>query len=191
MDFVTNVGVFIYPLMACSLLAVFITVERLISLRASKVIEQQMVDSFIQGETNKVEGDLGSVIGRIVRFHREQKPSAETLIAFARMEVSQMERGLFLLEAVIGAAPLLGLLGTVTGLTQVFGKFFAESGLANPSAFTSGIALALNTTIIGLAIAIPSLVAHAYISRRIEWLSVQIGIGVECLSKSNSNKTVD
>lgn len=191
MDLFANVGVFIYPLMACSLLAVFVTVERLISLRSAKVIEPHIVDSFISGEPDKVEGDTKSIMGRIVRFHRQQKPDAEALIAFARMEVSQLERGLFLLEAVIGAAPLLGLLGTVTGLTQVFGNFFAESGLTNPDVFTSGIAMALNTTIIGLAIAIPSLVAHAYITRRIEWLSVRIGIGVECLSKSERDKIVD
>jgi biopolymer transport protein ExbB len=191
MDLVTNVGVFIYPLMVCSLLAAFITTERLISLRNSKVIEQDTVNLFIQGETNKIKGDRGSVMGRIICFQREQKPGSEALIAFARMEISRLERGLFLLEAVIGAAPLLGLLGTVTGLTQVFGNFFAESGLTDPDAFTSGIAMALNTTIIGLAIAIPSLVAHAYILRRIEWLSVRIGIGVECLSESKSVLPVD
>ena len=190
MNLLTNVGVFIYPLIVCSLLAVFITVERLISLRASNVIEQDMVDSFIRGEPDDVEYDMGSIMGRIVQFYRQQKPSAEALVAFARMEVSHLERGLFLLEAVIGAAPLLGLLGTVTGLTQVFGKFFAENGLTNPDAFTSGIAMALNTTIIGLAIAIPSLVAHAYITRRVEWLSVRIGIGVECLSKFNPSERV-
>lgn len=191
MNLITNAGIFIYPLTFCSLLAVFITTERLISLRAARVIGQDMVDLFIQGNLDKIESNKDSIIGRIVNFYRKQKPSSEALIAFARMEVTQMERGLFLLEAVIGAAPLLGLLGTVTGLTQVFGNFFAESGLTNPDAFTSGIAMALNTTIIGLAVAIPSLVAYAYITRRIEWLSVRIGIGVECLSKSISIKTTD
>lgn len=191
MNLITNVGIFIYPLTFCSLLAVFITTERLISLRAAKVIRQDMVDLFIRGNLDKIESETSSLMGRIVSFYRKQKPGSEALIAFARMEVSQMERGLFLLEAVIGAAPLLGLLGTVTGLTQVFGNFFAESGLTNPDAFTSGIAMALNTTIIGLAVAIPSLVAHAYITRRIEWLSVRIAIGVECLSKSVSDKITD
>lgn len=191
MNLITNVGVFIYPLMACSLLAVFITVERLISLRAVKVMQDDMVDAFVHGEPERVESDMKSTMGRIVCYYREQQPSPEALVAFARMETNQLERGLFLLEAVIGAAPLLGLLGTVTGLTQVFGKFFAESGLTNPDAFTSGIAMALNTTIIGLAIAIPSLVAHAYIMRRIEWLSVRVGIGVEFLSRPAAGTVPD
>ena len=147
-----------------------------------------VVNTLVQGDLKTIQGDSSSTMGRIIKFCHEQKPNSEALVAFARMEVTQMERGLSLLEAVIGAAPLLGLLGTVTGLTQVFGNFFAESGLTNPDAFTSGIAMALNTTIIGLAVAIPSLVAHAYIVRRIECLSVRIGIGVECLSKSAPDK---
>jgi biopolymer transport protein ExbB len=107
----------------------------------------------------------------------------EALKAFARLEVSRMERGLFLLEVVIGAAPLIGLLGTVTGLTQVFSGFSIESGLAEPVVFVQGIALALNTTILGLIIAIPSLLAHAYLLRRVESLAARISVGVECLSK--------
>ena len=116
-------------------------------------------------------------------FFRERQPDMEALKAFARLEVSRMERGLFLLEVVIGAAPLIGLLGTVTGLTQVFSGFSIESGLAEPAVFVRGIALALNTTILGLIIAIPSLLAHAYLMRRVESLAARISVGVECLSK--------
>jgi biopolymer transport protein ExbB len=183
MDLLNNAGIFLYPLALCSLVAVFITVERLIALRNSSVIPQRMVDAFVDGNLDQIESDLDSVTGRIISFYRERHPDPEALNAFARLEVSRMERGIFLLEVVIGAAPLLGLLGTVTGLTQVFGNFFAESGLADPSAFISGIALALNTTILGLAIAIPSLAAHAYLLRRVESLAARISMGVECLTE--------
>jgi biopolymer transport protein ExbB len=94
-----------------------------------------------------------------------------------------MERGVFLLEFVIGAAPLLGLLGTVIGLTQVFGGFSADTGLPDTAVFIKGIALALNTTIVGLAIAIPALAAHAYLLRRVEALAAQLSVGLECLSE--------
>ena len=174
MDLLTNSGIFLYPLALCSFTAVFITVERLIALRSSSVIPQQM---------DKVESNLGSVTGRIISFYRDRHPDPEALNAFARLEVSRMERGLFLLEVVIGAAPLLGLLGTVTGLTEVFGNFFADSGLVDPSAFIGGIALALNTTILGLAIAIPTLAAHAYLLRRVELLAARISVGVQCLTE--------
>ncbi|WP_269526147.1 MotA/TolQ/ExbB proton channel family protein [Coraliomargarita parva] len=183
MDLLSNAGIFIYPLAACSFLAVFITIERLIALRNSRVIPKHLVDAFVLGDLKQVEADLDSVSGRIVSFYRERKPDPDALNAFARLEVSRMERGIFLLEVVIGAAPLLGLLGTVTGLTQVFGGFSADTGLPDPAAFIKGIALALNTTILGLAIAIPSLAAHAYLLRRVESLAARISVGVECMTE--------
>lgn len=183
MDLLTNAGIFIYPLAVCSFVAVFITVERLLALRNSKVIPRHMVDAFVEGDFAQVEADLKSVTGRIVTFYRERSPDPDALNAFARLEVSRMERGMFLLEVVIGAAPLLGLLGTVTGLTQVFGGFSADTGLPDTGAFIQGIALALNTTILGLAIAIPALAAHAYLLRRVESLAARISVGVECLTE--------
>lgn len=184
MDILSTTGIFLYPLAACSFVAVFIVVERLIALRNSKIIPRVAVDAFIAGREETIASEHKSVVGRIVGFYRERSPDPEALKAFARLEVSRMERGLFLLEVVIGAAPLLGLLGTVTGLTQVFGGFSAETGLPEPEAFIKGIALALNTTIIGLAIAIPALAAHSYLLRRVESLAARISVGVECLVKS-------
>jgi biopolymer transport protein ExbB len=181
MDLLNNAGIFLYPLAVCSFIAVFITIERLLALRNSKVIPRNMVDAFVSGDIEKVESSMQSVTGRIVTFYRERSPDPEALNAYARLEVSRMERGMFLLEVVIGAAPLLGLLGTVTGLTQVFGGFSADTGLPDPAAFITGIALALNTTILGLAIAIPALAAHAYLLRRVESLAARISVGVECL----------
>ncbi len=183
MDLLNNAGIFVYPLALCSFVAVFITIERLIALRNSRIIPAHMVDAFVEGDLAQVEADVSSVTGRIVTFYRERRPDPDALNAFARLEVSRMERGVFLLEVVIGAAPLLGLLGTVTGLTQVFGGFSAETGLPDPAAFIKGIALALNTTILGLAIAIPALAAHAYLLRRVESLAARISVGVECLTE--------
>ncbi|MEM8866979.1 MAG: MotA/TolQ/ExbB proton channel family protein [Verrucomicrobiota bacterium] len=181
MDILNNAGIFLYPLAVCSFVAVFITIERLIALRPSTVIPAAIVQAFERGNLGELEVNNGSVIGRIVRFYRERSPDPDSLKAFAQLEVSRMERGIFLLEVVVGAAPLLGLLGTVTGLTQVFGGFSADTGLPEPGAFIQGIALALNTTIIGLAIAIPSLAAHAYLIRRVDALAAKIQVGVEYL----------
>ncbi|MGJ8640200.1 MAG: MotA/TolQ/ExbB proton channel family protein [Opitutaceae bacterium] len=186
MDLLTSAGIFLYPLAVCSFIAVFITFERLIALRDSRIIPKYMVDAFIEGQIGRVESSMQSVTGRIVTFYRERSPDPEALKAFARLEVSRMERGLFLLEVVIGAAPLLGLLGTVTGLTQVFAGFSAETGLPDPAVFITGIALALNTTILGLAVAIPSLAAHAFLIRRVESLAARISVGVECLTELSS-----
>jgi biopolymer transport protein ExbB len=183
MDLIESAGLFIYPLLLCSFVALMITLERCIALRPSRVIPRAMLEAFIRGDVSELESCHRSVFGRIMYFFRERQPDMEALKAFARLEVSRMERGLFLLEVVIGAAPLIGLLGTVTGLTQVFSGFSIESGLAEPAVFVRGIALALNTTILGLIIAIPSLLAHAYLLRRVESLAARISVGVECLSK--------
>jgi biopolymer transport protein ExbB len=186
MDLLNNAGVFLYPLALCSFVAVAIMIERLLALRNSRVMPNHMVEAFLTHKLENLQGDPRSVAGRIVLFQKEHKPDAEALNAFARLEVSRMERGIFLLEVVVGVAPLLGLLGTVTGLTQVFSGFSAETGLPEPAAFIRGIALALNTTILGLAIAIPALVAHAYLLRRVESLAARISVGVQALMDGES-----
>ena len=88
------------------------------------------------------------------------------------MEISVLERGLFLLEVIVSGAPLVGLLGTVTGLVQVFSVM--PSSFTDEGIFSQGIALALLTTIAGLAIAIPSLVAHSYFVRLVEKRAVSL-----------------
>lgn len=181
MDIFTHAGIFVYPLALCSFVAVFITIERLIALRPSRVASASIVEAFASGRLDEIQADANSVAGRIVHFQRVRKPDADSLKAYARLEISRMQRGIFLLEVVVGAAPLLGLLGTVTGLTKVFGGFSADTGLPDPGTFITGIALALNTTILGLAVAIPALIAYAYLQRRIDLLSARIGLGVQSL----------
>jgi len=190
MDFLLNAGPFIYPLAGCSVIALFVFIERLIALRSARVVPRGMLRSFVENDGRALpEGD-SSVMGRIVAFQRQRAPDAETLKAYARFEVNKMERGVFLLEIVVSAAPLIGLLGTVTGLVQVFGNFSAETGLPDPGEFAQGIGLALTTTILGLAIAIPALVAHAYLLRRVEALAARVGLGVEALIEPDG-KTAD
>ncbi|MBL6919839.1 MAG: MotA/TolQ/ExbB proton channel family protein [Puniceicoccaceae bacterium] len=184
MDIFTHAGIFIYPLALCSVIAVFITFERLIALRPSRVMPAAMVDAFVAGRFDGVPADSASVVGRIVGFYQSRPSDSDSLKAYARFEVSRMERGMFLLEVVIGAAPLVGLLGTVTGLTQVFSGFSADTGLPDPATFIMGIALALNTTILGLTIAIPALAVHAYLLRRVESMAACIGLGVQALVQS-------
>ena len=181
MDILTNAGIFIYPLALCSFVAVFVTIERAIALRPSRILPHSIKEAFSLGSVEKNYVDSGSVAGRILAFNRSRQDRSYALVAYAQFEISRMERGIFLLEVVVGAAPLLGLLGTVTGLTQVFSGFSAQTGLPDPGTFITGIALALNTTILGLAIAIPTLAAHAYLTRRIESQAACLGIGVQAI----------
>ncbi len=174
-------GIFAYPLGLCSVLAIFILVERALALRQSRVIPKAMVDAFISGNLADLEADTRTVGGRILDFYRNARPDPEGLKAFAQLEVNRMERGMFILDIVVGAAPLIGLLGTVTGLVQSFSNFSAETGMPDPGAFIQGVALALTTTILGLTVAIPALVGNAYLSRRVESLAASLNVGVERL----------
>jgi len=181
-DLIEATGVFFWPLLGCLLLAVFVTLERLYALRTAHILPRKIVDGFVSGEIDQMDADDTSAGGRIIRFYRQNKPDPEALKAFAGLEITRLERGMFLLDIVVSAAPLLGLLGTVTGLIKVFSNLNAETGLPDPASFVSGIALALHTTMLGLAIAIPALAASSFLNRRIETMAARIEVGVERLS---------
>ena len=82
-------------------------------------------------------------------------------------------------NVIYAAAPLIGLTGTVVGLLKVFSQISPDTGLPDPVAFTQGVALALSATVIGLCIAIPSLVGSGYLQRKIENYSAQLDVLLE------------
>ncbi|MEM9226346.1 MAG: MotA/TolQ/ExbB proton channel family protein [Verrucomicrobiota bacterium] len=179
-SFLSEIGLqFLIPLGLCSILAVFTIVERLIALRSARILPKELVDSFVTGDVLDQEGDPNSVGGRILFFYKLNAPDPDALKAFASLEIARLERGMFVLDIVVGAAPLLGLLGTVAGLIDVFRGIDPTSGIPDPTLFVQGIALALGTTMLGLSIAIPALVGNSYLTRRVDMLSAQINVGVE------------
>ncbi len=94
----------------------------------------------------------------------------------ARHEIVKLERGLVVLEIIVGIAPLLGLVGTIFGMMTVFGDI-GQTGLTNAndaSKLAQGISLILRATLIGLLISIPSLVAWSYFSKKVEVLAVEM-----------------
>jgi biopolymer transport protein ExbB len=102
--------------------------------------------------------------------------NAGSLETAARHEVVKLERGLVVLEIVIGIAPLLGLAGTIIGMIGVFGDL-GQTGLNNmndASRLAQGISLILRTTLIGLLISIPTLVAWSYFNKKVEVLAVEM-----------------
>ncbi|WP_309381261.1 MotA/TolQ/ExbB proton channel family protein [Cerasicoccus frondis] len=178
-NILVGAGWFLYPLALCSILMIFILAERLVALRSSKILPKSIVDSFVKGDVLELEGDHESTAGRILFFYQLNRPDPEALKAFASLETARLERGMFILDIVVGAAPLLGLLGTVTGLIDVFSGIDPSSGMPDPTQFMQGIAMALTTTMLGLSIAIPALVGASYLNRRVDLLTAQIFVGVE------------
>jgi len=101
-------------------------------------------------------------------------PKSENLEAVqtrARNEVTSMEKGLVILEITTGISPLLGLLGTLSGLVGIFATLGSNG---DPTLIARGISEALNTTIVGLAVAVPSLITFTYYQRRVEVLAVSM-----------------
>lgn len=179
-EILQGAGVFVYPLLACSFLAVFIICERLFALRRVAVLPADLVDAILQNRPYS--GGKRSVLARVLDFSEQHRHDDDAVKSFARLEINRMERGFVFLEIIVSVAPLLGLLGTVTGLLKVFSNLAPTGGMPDPSKFTEGIALALTTTVMGLAIAIPSVVGSGYLQRRVETYSAELDSLLERIS---------
>ena len=175
-----QLGFFAYPLGICLILSVFITLERIFSLRRGVTFPRKVEKALIRGEFPDKKWKRGSAAERIVHVAVKEQASDDTITAYARLEIAAMERGMFLLDVIIAGAPLIGLLGTVTGLVQVFSQMPA-GGNIDQSLFSQGISLALLTTMVGLAIALPTIFFNSYLQRlldkraaSIDWLTARL-----------------
>ena len=174
---IQGAGAFIWPLGFCSFLALYLIIERALALRVSRVAPESVVKAVLAGQLEQVgAADGESVAGRLVQRWKDGA-SGEVLKAWARHELNRLQRGLHLLDSIVAGAPLLGLLGTVAGLATLF----PEQGLPDTQTLTRGVGLALSTTMIGLCVAIPALLAANWLARRLEVLSSRIDVLVEAL----------
>ena len=119
-----------------------------------------------------------SPLSRLIRLtsDRLEWPKDDNMDALetaARHEVVHLERGLVVLEVIVGIAPLLGLVGTIAGMMTVFGDL-GQTGLNDAAKLAQGIALILRATLAGLLIAIPSLIFWSYFSKKVEVLAVEM-----------------
>lgn len=181
--FLRDSGLFVYPLGLLSLVGVAVVFERIWALRTARIAPPGLFARILDGGMPEPGQADRSMLAEILRFRRDQAPSPETLRAYGRFLTSRMERGLFLIDVVVAGAPLLGLLGTVTGLVRVFSGFSPGDGLPDTTLFVEGIGMALTTTILGLGAAIPALVCGAWLNRRVELLGSRIDVAVEKLAE--------
>ncbi len=173
-------GLFIWPLGVCSLLVVFLVIERAVALMPGKVAPKAVLKLVREGRAKELTSEAAdSSAGRLVLRWKEGS-TGEVLKAHARAEIVRLQRGFFLIDSVVAAAPLLGLLGTVTGLATLF----PDHGLPDSQTLTRGVGLALSTTMIGLCIAIPALIGANWLGRRVEVLSSRLDVLVEGLEKN-------
>ncbi len=99
--------------------------------------------------------------------------TADAIQTRARHEVARLERGLVVLEIIVGIAPLLGLVGTILGMMTAFGHV-GQAGQIDPADLAKGISLILRATLFGLLIAIPSLVFWSYYSKKVETIAIEM-----------------
>jgi biopolymer transport protein ExbB len=175
---------FIIALVVTSVVAVAFMVERGLALRWSKVVPLA-VSRAVQNYRGSVDlhhlqhicEQHPSPVARLILFGAEhldwpKTENVDVVETRARHEVSKLERGLVVLEIIVGIAPLLGLVGTIYGLITLFASM--NQATVDNSKFAQGISLALNATLLGLLIAIPTLVAWSYYSKKVETLAVEM-----------------
>jgi len=170
---------------ATSVVGLAFIVERAWSLRWRKVVPPEITASLAACRTRsdvkalcRVCQQKPSPLGRLVLLaagHLEwpKGENVDSLQTAARHEIVRLERGLVVLEIIIGIAPLLGLVGTIAGMMMLFGKL-GQTGLNDASALAHGIALILNATLFGLLIAIPSVIFWSYFSKKVEVFAVEM-----------------
>lgn len=177
MELFAKGGPVMWPLLVTSLVTVAVVVERLLFLAAERRRrEPQAVESVLRA-TESGALDEAVAAGRsstdslarslaLALEHRDESFSGAMLRA-ANLELKRFNRGLAVLDTVITLAPLLGLLGTVTGMIHAFG-LLGEQELGAPAAITGGIAQALIATAFGLSIAIVALIPFNFLNARLE-----------------------
>ncbi|MBI3414383.1 MAG: MotA/TolQ/ExbB proton channel family protein [Verrucomicrobia bacterium] len=185
LEFFRAGGPFMWLLLLTSVIGLTFIIERGLALRWNRVVPvsiEKAVEDFRAGPDAAMLKQVcllkPSPLGRLLlvaieHFDWPRTENETALQTRARHEVVQLERGLVVLEIVVGIAPLLGLVGTIHGLITLFGDL-AHLGTGDNTALAKGIAIALNTTLTGLLIAIPSLIAWSYYNKKVEMLAVEI-----------------
>src|SRR3954468_2991797 len=179
-------GLFMWPLLACSVVSLTTIILRTFALREKHVlplvIESEM-ERLVPGTSPErlariVHHDTSS-LARIVRVALQhlrwpRGDNVEAVQTRARYEMVRLERGLVIMEVVVGIAPLIGLIGTVSGLIHVFASLGLSAGAADAKRIALGISKALTCPIFGLGIAVPALVVFVYFSKKVEVMSVEM-----------------
>ncbi len=182
-DFVKAGGILMAPILVCSVIALAIIIERSLALRTKKIIPENLVAQVWQwAKAGQIDPRrihslrTGSPLGRIlaaglVNMRHDREIMKESIEETGRHVIHDLERYLNTLGTIAAITPLLGLLGTVFGMIEVFSAITSK-GVGDPTVLAGGISKALITTAAGLSIAIPSLIFYRYFKGKIDALVV-------------------
>lgn len=189
----------IWPLIACSVLALALVIERFVSLKTSKIAPPKLLDEVLAVTRTSVPGPevvtkleqnsaLGEVLASGLRtLNANPRCSDDELRASmesaGRLAAHRLERYLNALATIASAAPLMGLFGTVVGMIDIFGSQApAGSTGGNPAQLAHGISVALYNTAFGLIVAIPSLIFWRYFRGRVDEYLLTLELAAERLA---------
>jgi biopolymer transport protein ExbB len=179
-DVIAKGGLVMIPLAVCSVLALAVVIERAVGwLRLGSMTDADRVLALAGNgdwdEASRAAQRSRSPVARVLAAGIAHRNPAAGLAmeAAAQDELARSRRFLPLLDTVITLAPLLGLLGTVTGMISAFGVM-AQAGLNQPTAITGGVGEALVATAGGLAVAIAALVPYNFFQRKAEEMAETI-----------------
>lgn len=171
-------GWLMWPILACSVVAMAIILERIWSLRHRRVMPPGLMEQVWQWQRDQALTPeriqalaQGSPLGRLlsaglVNRNHSREIMKEAINDVGRQVVANLERYLNTLGTIASVSPLLGLLGTVFGMIDIF-TVIIDAGVGNPGVLAGGISEALLTTAAGLTVAIPSLMFHRYFNGRV------------------------
>jgi biopolymer transport protein ExbB len=184
-DFVVKGGVLMIPIALCSIIALAIFLERLWSLRRSRVLPRDFlieIEDLIRREKipeaiTRCRRDNSSmaniILAGIRNFGKRREIVKESIEEIGRREAAVLERYINVVGTIAAIAPLLGLLGTVFGMIKAF-NVISIQGVGNPGSLAGGISEALITTAAGLVVAIPTFVLYRYLANRADALIVEM-----------------
>jgi biopolymer transport protein ExbB len=195
-EFLSKGGVLVAPILLCSVLALAIFLERLIRFARLRIggngLVQKIARHVKNGEDQQayeLAGTSNTPMGRILANAMEVKDqdreTLETVLVHATdEEVRGLSRYLQALATIGNIAPLLGLLGTVLGMIKAFMVIQQMGGKVNAAVLAGGIWEAMLTTALGLAVALPTIVAHSYLVARVDKYEAQLQDGTVLFIKS-------
>lgn len=180
-EFMVKGGIFMYPILLCSIVGLSIFLQKLWMLRAKRIIPEQFLDTlygFLSqgklGEATVLSRTNGSSIAKIAsaaleNSNKTKEELKEEIEEAGRKEAQELGRYIEGLGAISNASTLLGLLGTISGMIKIF-KVISDQPIVNPPSLAGGISEALYTTAFGLLVAIPAYIAYKYISGKADGL---------------------
>ncbi len=185
LDFIIKGGVFIYPIIICSIISLTIFMEKIWSLKRNRVIPVTFLDTIERllkkediAEALKLCGENSSSISRIFsagikNYGKRREIIKERIEEVGKREAIVLGRYVEALATIASVSTLLGLLGTIAGMIKIFSVISLQS-VVNPSTLAGGISEALYTTAAGLTVAIPTLIFYRYLSSKSNSLIVEM-----------------